>query len=269
MHETLRYVGNDVLRCTCRGTGTLLFLCKTVANVKKDPWAIHRGQSQGRSDWSFSGGRWAAEAIDQRHFPWWECRAWKDWGCCHISTSKSVISNSMQVCPAKPVGCWHAKIGKAHYRYHNLRWNLHFDMSVMARTGRPTTVDFSIEPEPFGTGGFRKAFKATSNDRGFNGSTWVIHEEVSRKGCGRHHCFTSEGTFRQYINNNSVWQTSHINGQRERWCCWIFKSVKVAFLTWGALSARASGSTLYITTYTRSRGTLSSWTCLSFLCNAR
>ena len=35
------------------------------------------------------------------------------------------------------------------------------DMSVMARTGRPTTVDFSIEPEPFGTGGFRKAFKAT------------------------------------------------------------------------------------------------------------
>ena len=68
-----------------------------------------------------------------------------------------------------------------------------FDMSVMARTGRPTTVDFSIEPEPFGTGGFRKAFKATSNDRGFNGSTWVIHEEVSRKGCGRHHCFTSEG----------------------------------------------------------------------------
>ena len=124
MHETLRYVGNDVLRCTCRGTGTLLFLCKTVANVKKDPWAIHRRQSQGRSDWSFRGGRWAAEAIDQRHSPWWECRAWKDWGCCHISTSKSVISNSMQVCPAKPVGCWHAKIGKAHYRYHNLRLDL-------------------------------------------------------------------------------------------------------------------------------------------------
>ena len=109
-----------------------------------------------------------------------ECRAWKDWGCCHISTSKSVISNSMQVCPAKPVGCWHAKIGKAHYRYHNLRWDLHFDMSVMARTGRPTTVDFSIEPEPFGTGGFRKAFKATSNDRGFNGSTWVVKRYLEK-----------------------------------------------------------------------------------------
>ena len=55
-----------------------------------------------------------------------------------------------------------------------------FDMSVMARTGRPTTVDFSIEPEPFGTGGFRKAFKATSNDRGFNGSTWVVKRYLEK-----------------------------------------------------------------------------------------
>ncbi|CAH3144516.1 unnamed protein product [Pocillopora meandrina] len=55
-----------------------------------------------------------------------------------------------------------------------------FDMSVMARTGRPTIVDFSIEPEPFGTGGFRKAFKATSNDRGFNGSTWVVKRYLEK-----------------------------------------------------------------------------------------
>ena len=55
-----------------------------------------------------------------------------------------------------------------------------FDMSVMARTGRPTTVDFSIEPEPFGIGGFRKAFKATSNDRGFNGSTWVVKRYLEK-----------------------------------------------------------------------------------------
>ena len=54
------------------------------------------------------------------------------------------------------------------------------DMSVMARTGRPTTVDFSIEPEPFGIGGFRKAFKATSNDRGFNGSTWVVKRYLEK-----------------------------------------------------------------------------------------
>ena len=56
----------------------------------------------------------------------------------------------------------------------------HFDMSVMARTGRPTTVDFSIEPEPFGIGRFRKAFKATSNGRGFNGSTWVVKRYLEK-----------------------------------------------------------------------------------------
>ena len=55
-----------------------------------------------------------------------------------------------------------------------------FDMSAMAWTGRPTTVEFSIESEPFGTGGFRKAFKATSNDRGFQGSTWVVKRYLEK-----------------------------------------------------------------------------------------
>lgn len=34
-----------------------------------------------------------------------------------------------------------------------------FDMSVMAWTGRPTAVEFSIESQPFGTGGFRRPLK--------------------------------------------------------------------------------------------------------------
>lgn len=55
-----------------------------------------------------------------------------------------------------------------------------FDMSVMAWTGRPTAVEFSIESQPFGTGGFRKAFKATSNDRGFQGSTWVVKRYLEK-----------------------------------------------------------------------------------------
>ena len=55
-----------------------------------------------------------------------------------------------------------------------------FDMSAMAWTGRPTTVEFSIEPEPFGTGGFCNAFKATSNDRGFQGSTWVVKRYLDK-----------------------------------------------------------------------------------------
>ena len=55
-----------------------------------------------------------------------------------------------------------------------------FDMSVMARTGRPTAVEFCIESQPFGTGGFRKAFKATSNDREFQGSTWVVKRYLEK-----------------------------------------------------------------------------------------
>ena len=55
-----------------------------------------------------------------------------------------------------------------------------FDKSVMAWTGRPTAVEFCIESQPFGTGGFRKAFKATSNDRGFQGSTWVVKRYLEK-----------------------------------------------------------------------------------------
>ena len=98
-------------------------------------------------------------------------------------TSKSVISNSMQVCPAEPVGCWHAKIGKAHYRYHNLRWDLQF--------------------WDVGNGAHRKT-NDNPSDFQWQRIQWLNMggEEVSRKGCGRHHCFTSEGTFLKYINNN-------------------------------------------------------------------
>lgn len=54
------------------------------------------------------------------------------------------------------------------------------DMSTMVWTGTPTTVEFSIESEPFGTGGFRKAFEATSNDRGIQGSTWVVKRYLEK-----------------------------------------------------------------------------------------
>ena len=41
----------------------------------------------------------------------------------------------------------------------------HFSMTEMAWSGKATPVKFNIEHEPFGTGGFWKAF---------NGSTWVV-----------------------------------------------------------------------------------------------
>ena len=50
----------------------------------------------------------------------------------------------------------------------------------MVWTKRPTTVEFSIESEPFGTGGFQKVLKATSNDNGFQGSMWVVKRYLEK-----------------------------------------------------------------------------------------
>ena len=55
-----------------------------------------------------------------------------------------------------------------------------FNMTNMVWSERPTLVEFVIEPEPFGTGGFREAFKATSRDKSFDGCTWVIKKHLSK-----------------------------------------------------------------------------------------
>ena len=49
----------------------------------------------------------------------------------------------------------------------------HFSMTEMVWSGKATPVEFNIEREPFGTGGFRKAFKASGSGE-FKGSTWVV-----------------------------------------------------------------------------------------------
>lgn len=50
----------------------------------------------------------------------------------------------------------------------------------MVWTKRPTTVEFYIEFQPFEIGGFQKALKATSNDKGFQGSTWVVKRYLEK-----------------------------------------------------------------------------------------
>lgn len=49
-----------------------------------------------------------------------------------------------------------------------------FDMEVLSWSKVPTTVEFYEEKEAIGTGGFRKAFKATSKHAEFASTTWVI-----------------------------------------------------------------------------------------------
>ncbi|KAJ7349548.1 hypothetical protein OS493_038615 [Desmophyllum pertusum] len=49
-----------------------------------------------------------------------------------------------------------------------------FDLTDMAWSSQPSTVEFSIVKEPFGKGGFREAFKATSKTPGFQHQQWVV-----------------------------------------------------------------------------------------------
>lgn len=47
-----------------------------------------------------------------------------------------------------------------------------FDLNQIAWSNNPDAVSFSIKKEPFGTGGFRKAFKAISSAPGFCRDDW-------------------------------------------------------------------------------------------------
>ncbi len=51
---------------------------------------------------------------------------------------------------------------------------LSFDMANMSWSALPTKVEFVIAEDHFAEGGFRKAYKATSQNQGFSDTTWVI-----------------------------------------------------------------------------------------------
>ena len=49
-----------------------------------------------------------------------------------------------------------------------------FDVHTMTWTAKPRSVEFVIEKEVLGSGGFREVFKATSSTQGFTDITWVV-----------------------------------------------------------------------------------------------
>ena len=51
-----------------------------------------------------------------------------------------------------------------------------FDLQQMSWSRIPLSIEFSIHKEPFGRGGFREAYKATSKAKGFESTTWVIEK---------------------------------------------------------------------------------------------
>ena len=52
------------------------------------------------------------------------------------------------------------------------------DIGSMGWSRNGTTVEFTIEKEPFGTGGFREAYKAQSHAPGFVHRSWVVKKYV-------------------------------------------------------------------------------------------
>ncbi|CAB4042733.1 Hypothetical predicted protein [Paramuricea clavata] len=55
-----------------------------------------------------------------------------------------------------------------------------FNLDSMTWSSTPCPTDFVIEEEPFGVGGFRKAFKATSSAAEFSKTTWVVKTYLER-----------------------------------------------------------------------------------------
>ncbi len=56
----------------------------------------------------------------------------------------------------------------------------HFDFDKLAWDPTPVKVNFQINDDPLGTGGFRKAFKATSKTKGFDQTEWVVKKYLPK-----------------------------------------------------------------------------------------
>ena len=56
-------------------------------------------------------------------------------------------------------------------------YSFYFD--TMCWSSMPNVVDFTIEEEPFGVGGFRKAFKSKSMGKDFLKNTWVVKKYLA------------------------------------------------------------------------------------------
>jgi hypothetical protein len=66
-------------------------------------------------------------------------------------------------------------LGKVISKSSTITATLHmFDLSAIEWTKLPSPVAFCVDDEPFGSGGFRKVYKAKSMTPGFSSQTWVV-----------------------------------------------------------------------------------------------
>ena len=67
------------------------------------------------------------------------------------------------------------KLGKVVNKHNTTAITLHsFNIDVMAWYKVPTTVEFALLQNQLGTGGFRQAFKATTNNTTYSNTAWVV-----------------------------------------------------------------------------------------------
>ena len=67
------------------------------------------------------------------------------------------------------------KLGKVVNKHSTTAITLHsFNIDVMAWSKLPTTMEFALLQNPLGTGGFRQAFKATTNNTTYSKTAWVV-----------------------------------------------------------------------------------------------
>ena len=56
----------------------------------------------------------------------------------------------------------------------------HFDFKNLVWGSVPDKVEFVMDEDPLGTGGFRQAFKATSQTKGFDHTSWVVKKYLAK-----------------------------------------------------------------------------------------
>ena len=102
---------------------------------------------------------------------------------CSASPTKCHSLSGIPVTKKKPIKAYPKSLsvidmlnlGKVISKSSTIMVTLHsFDLSEMEWTQLPTPVAFRVDEEPFGSGGFRNAYKAKSTTSGFSSQTWVV-----------------------------------------------------------------------------------------------
>ena len=133
-----------------------------------------------------------------------------------------------------------------------------FDIGTMTWCGTPITVEFKVEKEPLGTGGFREAYKARSISPVFGNQEWVVKKylagaketiEMTNQTIAQHskkvvqmHMLARNFASRleeKLIKNNKLM----LNGETLKYKSFTLENIKMHLLQWRSSWKETSQST--------------------------